>query len=488
MWLLPSYGRTERLAECLDAAVKHGMTTPGVVLVNDDDPSDYESAKLPDGWTLARVPGSPRSAGCYRHGLELFPNEPWYGFLCDDVLARTDGWDKALVETAGDFGIVSANDLWQAPGRMHGATVIGGGMMRAIGYISVPGVQHHFTDDMWETIGRTTGVWKTLMEVVTEHCHTWNAKAPMDQTYERNGTNLGVLKEDQPHWEAWTQGEKQLAIGRAMNAMGRKSTVVDMTNVRVAICTPAYGGMLTTTYTQSLLGTVIKFIETGIGFDFITVPNESLIQRARNGLLKEFLDRKTCSHMLFVDADMGWSPDAVMRLIAIAKMGHPIVGAAGPRKQTPLTFCCNFESGTLTRDDATGCLEVKEIGTGFLMIAREAAEKMVEAYPDRVYTDALTGIKYTALFEAEIRDGFQWSEDYTFCHRARAIGLKIMVDPTIALDHIGPHTWTGMLQDSLKSTGIPVSPKTPTPNPGWKSPWEVAEADYVPRERSLAAD
>ena len=77
---------------------------------------------------------------------------------------------------------------------------------------------------------------------------------------------------------------------------------------RVHICMPCYGGQLT----ESTFMSYIKWSNTArqLGLDWTveTMTNESLISRARNTLCAKFLHTKESTHLMFIDADIGWEP------------------------------------------------------------------------------------------------------------------------------------------------------------------------------------
>jgi hypothetical protein len=83
----------------------------------------------------------------------------------------------------------------------------------------------------------------------------------------------------------------------------------------VMIATPMYGGMCTGAYVQGLLFTISTLRERGINVFWCQITNESLITRARNELARIFVEREL-DYLMFIDADIGFGPDAVATLLA----------------------------------------------------------------------------------------------------------------------------------------------------------------------------
>ncbi|MBP0491770.1 hypothetical protein [Roseomonas indoligenes] len=204
---------------------------------------------------------------------------------------------------------------------------------------------------------------------------------------------------------------------------------------------PCYGGMLTTATLRGLLETQRSLHALGLPFACATVENESLIPRARNALVARFL-ASTASHLLFIDADIGFGADAVLRLLG---HGREVIGGLYRSKRLDREeWVAGFAPGAdgLVRSEpATGAVEVATIGTGFLLIRREVLTRMAEALPGtRHATDE--GILH-ALFDTAIEPGTEsspgryLSEDYLFCARWRGLGGTLWCDPAIRLEHRG---------------------------------------------------
>lgn len=467
MFFLPSRNRPDRLQQALDKISSAGTTTPGVVVIDGETPEKYADLRLPEGWRirfLARDRGG--VARVWNWCIDNYPGLPWYGMLTDDLHVETPGWDVKLIDAAGPRGIASANDGWQAladisRARMHGAAVFGGDLIREVGYWAPRGMIHNFVDDLWEQIGRSFKCWRVLMDVMTEHRHPGNGKAEVDETYARNMQVVDgrltfaskTLEADTKVWQRWTECEKPLLWDRLVKFFGQMPEAqISISGMKIAVLTPAHHNAVCTQFLQSWTDTLITLAQHGAPWPaLVTLPGESMIMRARNTLTWAFLNTTDCDYALFVDADMGWSGSDVARLMALAKTGKPIIGAAGPRKKEPTTFCARLVGPEVQFDPETGCVRATELGTGFLLIHRSVFQRMIGANPHLEYDD--DGRKVHALFDSSIVGGKLFSEDYTFMHRARECGFEIWVDPSIHLLHIGDKVYSGKFLDHLMAAG-----------------------------------
>ena len=77
----------------------------------------------------------------------------------------------------------------------------------------------------------------------------------------------------------------------------------------------------------------------GINFRITTLRNESLVTRARNILTAMFLE-SDCSHLMFIDADIEFDAESILRALAYDK---PIMAAAYPKKALPIQYAINFK-------------------------------------------------------------------------------------------------------------------------------------------------
>jgi hypothetical protein len=201
------------------------------------------------------------------------------------------------------------------------------------------------------------------------------------------------------------------------------------------IATPCLDGNVSAHYTASLARTMTRLQQRGwrspqIDFEI----GNSLIADARNKLVARFL-ASDCSDLLFVDADLSWSPDDLLRL---ASYDVPFVAGVYQRKsRTKVDFAVKF--GSAIGMDAQRLVAVDRVGTGFMRLRRDCLDKMVQAHPALrlKHPGAPDDDRFYALFDTAIVEGEFIGEDFTFCDRWRAIGGQVLVDPSMNFGHHG---------------------------------------------------
>ena len=214
---------------------------------------------------------------------------------------------------------------------------------------------------------------------------------------------------------------------------------IESTGLMVAM--PCFGGMVTAAAMRGALDTQGACLALGLPFVLATLTNESLVTRGRNALASIFL-RSSASHLLFLDSDIGFGADAVLRLLG---HGRPVMGGLYRSKRLGgADWVATFPGGkgaTVRRDATTGAVEVEAIGTGFLLLHRQVLEKLAEAHPETLHQTE-DGPAH-ALFEAGVDptaapgEGRYLSEDFLFCARWRALGGEVWCDPAVRLEHHG---------------------------------------------------
>ena len=102
-----------------------------------------------------------------------------------------------------------------------------------------------------------------------------------------------------------------------------------MSGVTLFVSTPCYGGVCLQAYAESMLRLQRTCAANGIQMMLDTTENESLIPRARNLAVARFYQKTQATHFLFIDADIHFDPESVIRLI---KSDHEVAVACYPKK------------------------------------------------------------------------------------------------------------------------------------------------------------
>lgn len=160
------------------------------VLVDENDPA-YD-AYVMEGLDVVPVhPGGYVSA--LNQAAYLFKDDAdILGAYQDDLLFRSQGWDRRVRETLATPGIAYGDDLLQ--GEWHPTAIfISTVIVKALGWLALPTTWHQWADDAWKSLGTEAGCLRFMPDVVIEHIHPANGKAEMDPGYERVfGENQGA--------------------------------------------------------------------------------------------------------------------------------------------------------------------------------------------------------------------------------------------------------------------------------------------------------
>lgn len=242
--------------------------------------------------------------------------------------------------------------------------------------------------------------------------------------------------------------------------------------VNILICTPCYGGQLFNSYFHSLIETMNFLSAIGIRFGIKTIANESLITRARNTCVSYFLSHPEYTHLMFIDADITFPYDAILKLLRANK---DITAGIYPKKtyrfdrlpqlveMEPQTWLQDTEAKLLDyvvnfydprAQIVNNCIRVKDAPTGFMLIKKSVFDDMIKAYPELQYKNDLALDEsqhkpdtFWLFFDCikDPEDGRYLSEDYAFCRLAQKIDKECWIDVTIPLSHTGMHKYKGNL-------------------------------------------
>ena len=269
-----------------------------------------------------------------------------------------------------------------------------------------------------------------------------------------------------------------------------KVEIEDLRKRKLFVATPMYGGQCAGMFCRSTNDLSALCMHYNIELKYYYLFNESLITRARNYCCDEFM-RSDCTHMLFIDADIGFEANDVISMLALMDHEDPeneydILCSPYPKK------CISWEKikaavdqgqadedpnnlehfvGDYVFNPIAGTTEIAldepaevlEGGTGFMMLTKKTLQTFRDAYwedselspggfkykPDHIRTEHFDGSReimmyFQALIDPESRRYL--SEDYMFCQWARKAGLKIWLCPWVNLQHVGSFVYGGSLQ------------------------------------------
>ena len=265
--------------------------------------------------------------------------------------------------------------------------------------------------------------------------------------------------------------------------------VEELRKKKIFIATPMYGGQCAGMYSKACIDLATMCANYGVETRFFFIFNESLITRARNYLVDEFLRAEGVTHLMFIDSDIHFDPRDVLSLAVLCDDDHPIIGGPYGKK------CIAWEkikravdvgiadedpeelakfTGDFVFNPVLGTKELKinepvevlEIGTGFMMVKRDVFDDWKSAFPQFHYrpdhnrSEHFKGDRYIHAYFDTIIDNDAYmpggesggsdrylSEDYMFCQLARKIGKKIFLCPWMKLGHVGAYVFDGTMAE-----------------------------------------
>jgi hypothetical protein len=251
----------------------------------------------------------------------------------------------------------------------------------------------------------------------------------------------------------------------------------------IYVATPVYGAACYMPYVTGMLSLQRACLAAGIGFDYFYVSGTALLHEQRNVAVAAFRHHSDLSHMLFIDADLGFEGGDIVRMFAEQKdvvLGpypakhinwNAVVAAArGNPALSPAEVALHSADYTTNfyglndqpRIEGNRLNEIHGGGAGLMLLARTALDRMDRSwgaahrgrFPD-AYRHLVPGVEELVQFFAFDReeDGRLLSEDITFCKRWRDIGGKIYAAPWVRTTHVGPYYFRGNLPHLLGQSG-----------------------------------
>ena len=266
--------------------------------------------------------------------------------------------------------------------------------------------------------------------------------------------------------------------------------------MKICIATPMYGGNAKSQYVASLIELLAALSQRGNRAFQTVITNESLITRARNTLVHEFM-KTDADAILFIDADHGFNAIEVVEMI---ESGKDLIGGIYPMKAINWHnvrkaavagkenledyagfFAVNFLSEEQTFQYKQP-FKVRDIGTGMLFITRKVFEDLkpvCKSYKNNSINngsieDATIVEYFTTMIDPE--DNILLSEDYALCYMWRELGNDVWAAPWVRLTHAGDYNFSGGFLRTLEIQNLSI--ETPVENqPGSLQSSDTTSAD-----------
>ncbi|WP_233888775.1 hypothetical protein [Paraburkholderia flagellata] len=241
------------------------------------------------------------------------------------------------------------------------------------------------------------------------------------------------------------------------------------------IALPTYRDEVHVNFTFSLVNTTRALSDSGMTFQMMHVGS-SHITRARNFFASYFLEHPEYTHLLYLDTDMHFPAEAVLKLIAADRR---IAGVAYPYRHVELSRRIEQQDSGLSIRDwiakhaeytvrvkcnadgqaqvVDGFVEAEHVGTGIMLVKRDALEAVRPFArrfdPPHQYRSLIQSRNFYGFFDPLEEQGAYLSEDLSFCRRARIGGCEIwaLLDQTIA--HYGTLEVSGQYLAALHLRG-----------------------------------
>lgn len=187
--LVPTRGRPENCVRLMNAVYRTAcadMVNVDVLFcVDDDDPALAQYTRMILNHNL--LIGSPARLGPWLN--RVAPGQvsayPVIGFMGDDHVPETPGWDERVLDAlreAGPWGMAYGDDGYQGE-KLPTAVFMRSELIRHLGWMVPPGLEHLYIDNAWKDIGTRSGGLRYLPDVKITHLHYVVGAAHEDATY-----------------------------------------------------------------------------------------------------------------------------------------------------------------------------------------------------------------------------------------------------------------------------------------------------------------
>lgn len=237
--------------------------------------------------------------------------------------------------------------------------------------------------------------------------------------------------------------------------------------MKVLIGVPAYGDAVRVNCTIALMALAQRFDEVGVGYETVFL-SMARIEAARSSMASRVFRDASFTHILFVDSDVGFRPEAVLRLL---KRDTPIAACTYPSRSIDLEAFAKHVQGAQDHSRAVsrslpypplgdlgrvqvqdGWIVTKQAPTGLMLIKRHVFVDLAARYPELLincteYPGIPAGPVLQCFSAYRREDGLFLGEDLSFCRRWADMGGEVHVLIDELLSHAGVMVTAGRMLD-----------------------------------------
>jgi len=232
---------------------------------------------------------------------------------------------------------------------------------------------------------------------------------------------------------------------------------------KILIAIPCYQGLVHMKCMEQCMELIQELPKLNIDYEFFSITVDSLIPRARNISAMKFL-KSDCTHLLFIDADIIFTPNDVIKLLEANK---PIICGTYPKKcldfnllkqnillseslEHLISRSVNYALNFFETPKNQPVIEVMDAPTGFMLIRKNVFFQMINTFPDIRYKNDINVYKqyeykefFYDFFQTGVFEHRYLSEDFGFCRKLQELKIPIYVDLSVNLIHVGNFYYFG---------------------------------------------